>query len=735
MSSGAQQLSSLENRALQAADATIHLLQKRRRDDHWPSDYGGPLFLLPGLVITYHITDEAFTAQQKERMLIYLRNVQNDDGGWGLHIEGPSTVLGTALNYVAMRLLGADALDDVACTRARTRLHNLGGAEGIPTWGKFWLCVLGVYDWEGIQPLAPELWMLPRKLPLHPGNLWCHTRQVFLPMSFIYGHRHVGPESEIVQALRREVFVGRYESIDWPILRNRVAPGDVYTPRSPLLKAFNALGSKYERHPARFVRTRALRRIKELMRHEDESTGYLTIGPVSKAIQMLATWFDEGDSPAFRKHVERAGDYLWDGHDGLKMQGYNGSQFWDVAFGLQAMLEFHDIPEVAAGNIANSEVLTECLEAAHRFVDANQIRENIPNHERNFRDPTRGSWPFSTAEQGWSVSDCTAEGIKVALRMRDISDNPISIERVKEAVDVLLWSQNRDGGWSEYEKARGTKLLERLNAAEVFGDIMIGYSYVECTSACIQGLKSFTRTVPGYRAADIASACHRGVDFLRRRQREDGSFYGGWGVCFTYGTWFGIEGLLAAGHSHHSAPVQRATAFLLGKQRNDGSWGEAFASCSEHRYVEHENGQVVQTSWALLGLMVGQPQVGQDNRVDAAIQRGVEFLMSKQRSDGGWDHEGIAGVFNRNCSINYDNYRFIFPLWALSRFCRRSSPAAVTLLKPISIPSPFRVTMEAPANVFEAKMDTLCGLSACPSTGRPFQVVVYVIQALPCHSL
>jgi len=46
------------------------------------------------------------------------------------------------------------------------------------------------------------------------------------------------------------------------------------------------------------------------------------------------------------------------------MQGYNDSPFWDVAFGLQAMLEFHNIPEVAAGTLANSEVFTECLEAA-----------------------------------------------------------------------------------------------------------------------------------------------------------------------------------------------------------------------------------------------------------------------------------------------------------------------------------------------------------------------------------
>jgi lanosterol synthase len=27
-------------------------------------------------------------------------------------------------------------------------------------------------------------------------------------------------------------------------------------------------------------------------------------------------------------------------------------------------------------------------------------------------------------------------------------------------------------------------------------------------------------------------------------------------------------------------------------------------------------------------------------------------------------------VFNRNCMINYDNYRYYFPLWALARYSR-----------------------------------------------------------------
>ena len=33
-------------------------------------------------------------------------------------------------------------------------------------------------------------------------------------------------------------------------------------------------------------------------------------------------------------------------------------------------------------------------------------------------------------------------------------------------------------------------------------------------------------------------------------QRPDGSWYGSWGVCFTYGTWFGIEALMVRSHNN-----------------------------------------------------------------------------------------------------------------------------------------------------------------------------------------
>ena len=33
----------------------------------------------------------------------------------------------------------------------------------------FLMKVIGVYDWRGNNPVVPELWLVPRFLPIHPG--------------------------------------------------------------------------------------------------------------------------------------------------------------------------------------------------------------------------------------------------------------------------------------------------------------------------------------------------------------------------------------------------------------------------------------------------------------------------------------------------------------------------------------------------------------------------------------
>lgn len=68
---------------------------------------------------------------------------------------------------------------------------------------------------------------------------------------------------------------------------------------------------------------------------------------------------------------------------------------------------------------------------------------------------------------------------------------------------------------------------------------MIDYDYVELSSACMTGLAEFRKRYPDHRRAEILSALQRGRDFILKDQRPDGSWYGSWGVCFTYGAWFG----------------------------------------------------------------------------------------------------------------------------------------------------------------------------------------------------
>ncbi|XP_037254423.1 lanosterol synthase [Falco rusticolus] len=631
-------------------------------DGHWAGDYGGPLFLLPGLLIVCHTAKIQLPAGFRKEMVRYLRSVQLPDGGWGLHVEDKSTVFGTALNYVALRILGVGP-DDPDVVRARVNLHSKGGAVGIPSWGKFWLAVLNVYSWEGMNTLLPELWLLPTWFPAHPSRLWCHCRQVYLPMSYCYARRLSAEEDELIQSLRQELYVQDYASIDWPAQRNNVAACDVYTPHSWLLGVAYAIMNVYEAHHSTRLRQRAITELYDHIKADDRFTKCISIGPISKTINMLVRWFVDGkNSPAFQEHVSRIPDYLWLGLDGMKMQGTNGSQLWDTAFAIQAFLEAEaqKIPE-----------FTSCLQNAYEFLRFTQIPENPPDYQKYYRHMNKGGFPFSTRDCGWIVADCTAEGLKSVMLLQEkcpFIAKLVPPERLFDAVNVLLSMRNSDGGFATYETKRGGHLLELLNPSEVFGDIMIDYTYVECTSAVMQALRHFQSEFPEHRAPEIRETLQKGLDFCRKKQRADGSWEGSWGVCFTYGTWFGLEAFACMQHTYRNGvacrEVAQACQFLLSKQMADGGWGEDLESCEQRTYVQSATSQIHNTCWALLGLMaVRYPDV-------SVLERGIKVLIDKQLPNGDWPQENIAGVFNKSCAISYTAYRNVFPIWTLGRFCR-----------------------------------------------------------------
>ena len=130
---------------------------------------------------------------------------------------------------------------------------------------------------------------------------------------------------------------------------------------------------------------------------------------------------------------------------------------------------------------------------------------------------------------------------------------------------------------------------------------------------------------------------------------------------------------MAAGEDKHCPAIRKALEFILSKQNPNGGWGESYLACVNKTYppdgtgnncpgLGHDNSGVVNTAWALLGLMAGECEDRQ------AIDRGIQFLMRRQMPTGDWDQEAITGVFNRSCGITYTAYRNVFPIWALLRY-------------------------------------------------------------------
>ncbi|MET0286219.1 MAG: terpene cyclase/mutase family protein [Polyangiales bacterium] len=625
-----------------------HLTATQEEAGHWLGDYGGPMFLVPLYLATCYGTGAPLDARDRDEMLRYLRNTQNDDGGWGLHIESHSYQFTSTIIYAAMRLHGVPA-DDAALVKARHFIRDNGGPLTSASWGKFCLALLNLYDYRGMNPVPPELWILPKDLPVHPSHMWCHSRMVYMPMSYLYGARVQMPVDDKVLAIRGELYDVPYEQVDWKSGRDQVAPSDDYTPLSDLAKLANKAMHAYEALPYKPLRPRAMREVLEQIDHEDRNTDYVCLGPVNKPYNMWVWHHARRGGPEFQRHVAKYPEYLWRAEDGTKVQGYHSSQVWDTSFAAQAL-------------VATGEQVDDALERANRYLDDNQVKRDLPMRQRSYRDPTRGGWGFSNKHNGWIVSDCTAEALRAVLDMRGRVKQPMKHEDLRAAVGYLLWSQHTDGGWASYEPPRTGPWLEKLNVANIFSDIMIDYTYVECTASSIMGLVQYLEAFPDEPVrAQIEDAIARGREYLFTRQREDGSWEGCWAVCFTYGTWFALEGLRAAGVSGSDPRIKRAVSFLEQHQQADGGWGETPESNYSRRYVHSDGGQAVMTAWAVLGLIAaGRGQ-------SSAVQRGVQFLIDRQRADGSYPAEGIAGMFNKSCAIHYDNYTKVFPLWALAQ--------------------------------------------------------------------
>jgi squalene-hopene/tetraprenyl-beta-curcumene cyclase len=277
-------------------------------------------------------------------------------------------------------------------------------------------------------------------------------------------------------------------------------------------------------------------------------------------------------------------------------------------------------------------------------------------------------WAFEFENDLYPDVDDTAV-VLLALHKASSLDAPTR----ERALRWVLAMQSRNGGWAAFDKDNTSRVAARLPFAD-FGE-MIDPPSADVTGHVLEMLGAFGL---GSRHPAVAA----GLRYLYVQQEKEGSWFGRWGVNHLYGVGAVLPALQAAGEPMDSLMVRRAVRWLGERQNPDGGWGETCASYVDVQARGRGESAPSQTAWALLGLIAA-------GRADsAAAERGVRFLVDRQRPDGAWDEEAFTGCgfpgygigeehgarisegreLSAGFMIRYHLYRNCFPLLALGRY-------------------------------------------------------------------
>ncbi len=629
--------------------AARRLLRLQDENGAWEGEVIWCPMLTAQYVLTHHIIGRPLNPGRRRRVLRYFERTRLEGGLWGLHEHAPPHLFVTTLVYVAMRLLGVERNDPLV--EPARRFIRAEGVLGIPSWGKFWLALLNLYGWRGVNAVLPEVWSLPRWAPLHPSNWYCHSRLIYMAMAAIYSHRYQVAVTPLIASLREELYPARYAGIDFSSARNLLRRADLYARPSVWLRAGYEFARLFDRFHSRRQRARSMEAIVRHIRWELQVSDHMSISPVSGLLNIVALWMHDPDDIDLQRAVAQLDGWLWEDKEGGARVAGARSTSWDTAFSLQALAT---VPEFGG--------VQDALRRGAEFLRRQQVSTSFEGYREAYRADPKGGWCFAAGGHGWPVTDCTAEAVLGNVAACSEESGRVSLD---DAAEFILRGQNRDGGFGTYEARRTVIGLEWLNPAEMFGDSMTEHSYVECTASCLSALVVCKDKFGQIRNQAVTRAVLRADAWLRRAQAADGSWRGAWGVCFIYGTYFGIRGLLAGGAQRDDPALRAACQWLLDRQLFDGGWGEHYIGCLTGQYVAREESQVIQTAWALIALI----EAGDPDR--NAISRGAKFLLDAQNADGTWPRQYMSGVFFRTALLDYALYRQYFPLRALGLYERQ----------------------------------------------------------------
>jgi squalene-hopene/tetraprenyl-beta-curcumene cyclase len=263
-----------------------------------------------------------------------------------------------------------------------------------------------------------------------------------------------------------------------------------------------------------------------------------------------------------------------------------------------------------------------------------------------------GGWVFEFRNDFYPDVDDTAY-VLMALQRVEYPDVARLEAAAQRGLAWLVSMQNRDGGWGAFDKNNDRTFLNHIPFAD--HNAMLDPSSADVTARVLECLGRY-----GWPATH--PVLQRAVAFLLKDQTEDGSWYGRWGVNYVYGTSGALRALETIALTARDY-CQRATGWLRSVQNADGGFGESIASYYDAQLKGQGVSTPSQTAWGLIGLLAAA------DREDPAVGRAVNHLVEQQNGDGSWDEDQFTGTgFPCVFYLKYHLYRNYFPLYALARY-------------------------------------------------------------------
>ncbi len=550
---------------------------------------------------------------------------QLPDGGWWIFPGGGAEVNATVRAYTVMKLAGVDP-ECMAMRKARERVLALGGLQACNSYTKLNFSLFGLYPRKYVPSVPPEIVLVPGDL-IYEMSSW--TRAIVVPLSIVQA---IGKTKPTPHGINVDELLAPHKKLSLP---KRDAASLIFTQVDRAVKIWEVRGLKN-------IRARAIREAERWMLERTRySDGLGAIYPsmmyLIMALESLGYAPDHPDLLDAIRHFEYL---LLETDDRFQFQPCV-SPVWDTAICTYALGELGQFYP----NLVDRE---KTRRAADWLLTKEVRRKGDWTVKRPDLEPS--GWAFEFANEFYPDIDDTAM-VLLALRHAKATDPEWQARVERRAVNWLIGMQGSDGGWAAFDVDNNWSLLNKVPFAD--HNAMLDPGCPDITGRVLEALS---------RMGLVGShpVIRRGVEYLTRTQERDGSWYGRWGVNYIYGTFLALRGLKWAGAQDAEETVRRAVDFLRGVQNHDGGWGESCASYRTNHFVSAPS-TPTQTAWALLGLAAA----GQGDSPIA--QRGIRWLIERQKGDGRWDEELMTGTgFPNVFYLTYHMYRDYFPLLALA---------------------------------------------------------------------